>query len=203
MKKLLLSIAFTGLLTIVSTKVSAQAKTEVKEVSADKWFAGHQYLAGLAILPNPATNTIEFARQYRLNKVVWDKVFAYLKNTDLAGLAPGKYPIEGTALFAAVTDNPTKTYDNTTWESHRKNIDLQCVVQGVEKMAVAPITTAKVTEPYNDAKDVAHYEAEGKLYEAKPGTFFLFFPSDVHRVNIVGDGADHDKKVVIKINVVD
>ena len=66
-------------------------------------------------------------------------------------------------------------------------------------MAVAPVASAKITDPYNEAKDVAHYEVEGKQYDARPGTFFLFFPVDAHRVNIKVDGAEHDKKIVIKI----
>ena len=70
-------------------------------------------------------------------------------------------------------------------------------------MAVAPLASAKVTDPYNDAKDVAHYDVEGTQYTANQGVFFLFFPSDAHRVNIKVDGAEHDKKLVIKINVVE
>jgi biofilm protein TabA len=182
---------------------SAQAKTEVKDVNADKWFAAHDYLGGLNLLPAPSTNAVEFARQYKLNKTVWDKAFAYLKGSDLDKLPVGKYPIDGENVFATVTDNPTKPYEKTAWESHRKYIDLQYVIQGAEKMAVIPVTEAKVTEPYNEAKDVAHYDAQGKVYEARPGIFFLFFPSEAHRPNIQVDGVDHDKKIVLKIRYVE
>lgn len=193
MKKILLSAAFVlgALLTINST---AMAQTD-----ADFWFSGKQYLNGLKLVPAPSTNAAEFAKQYKLNKELWDKVFAYLKNTDLDALPVGKYPIDGTNAFASVTDNPTKPYPQTAWESHRKYIDLQYVIQGAEGMAKAPVASAKVTEPYNDAKDVAHYEAEGTQYNASQGVFYLFFPMDAHRVNIKVDGADHDKKIVIKI----
>ncbi|EHQ30161.1 YhcH/YjgK/YiaL family protein [Mucilaginibacter paludis] len=195
---LIIAVAFS-----ISFKASAQAKTEVKEVNAEQWFASHQYLGGLKLLPHPSTNAIEFAKQYKLNKAVWDKAFAYLKNTDLDKLPVGKYPIDGDNCFASVTDNPTKPYEQTAWESHRKYIDLQYVIQGAEKMAVIPVSEAKVTAPYLEAKDVAHYDAEGKVYEARPGSFFLFFPPDAHRPNIKVDGIEHDKKIVLKIKVVE
>jgi YhcH/YjgK/YiaL family protein len=201
MKKLMLSALCIGTLLLINLKTSAQAKTEVKD--ADKWFQSQTYLGGLKLVPAPSTNAAEFARQYKLNKAVWDKAFAYLKNTDLDNLPVGKYPIDGDNVFASVTDNPTKPYDKTAWESHRKYIDLQYVIQGAEKMAVNPVSASKVTEPYNEAKDAAHYDAEGKIYELRPGTFFLFFPTEAHRPNIQVDGIAHDKKIVLKIKYVE
>ncbi|WP_448699691.1 YhcH/YjgK/YiaL family protein [Mucilaginibacter sp. AW1-3] len=194
MKKILLSLTFT-----IIAFFTASAQTEWTQAKADKWFADHKYLDGLKLVPAPSTNKMEFAKQYAANKVVWDKVFAYLKNTDLDALPVGKYAVEGTTATVAVTDNPTKEYEKTAWESHRKFIDLQYAITGAEKMETTPITSLTVTEPYLDAKDVAHYQGTGIQYEARPGTFFLFFPADAHRVNIKADGADHDKKIVIKI----
>ncbi|MEO6521251.1 MAG: YhcH/YjgK/YiaL family protein [Mucilaginibacter sp.] len=200
MKKLLLSALCIGALLSTNLNASAQAKPDAK---TQKWFDGHEYLDGLKLVPAPSTNAAEFARQYKLNKAVWDKAFAYLKNTDLDKLPVGKYPIDGENVFASVTDNPTKPYEKTAWESHKKYIDLQYVIQGAEGIAANPVATAKVTEPYNEAKDVAHYEADGKQYTAVPGTFYLFFPADAHRPNIKVDGADHDKKIVLKIRYVE
>lgn len=196
MKKIFLSFTL-----IIVTFFTVSAQTEWTQAKANKWFASHKYLDGLKLVPAASTNKIEFAKQYNANKAVWDKVFAYLKNTDLNALPVGKYTIEGTAATVAVTDNPTKEYEKTSWESHRKFIDLQYVITGAEKMATAPIVDLKVTEPYLDAKDVAHYEGTGTQYEARQGTFFLFFPTDGHRVNIRVDGVEHDKKIVIKIPV--
>lgn len=203
MKKIILSAVLLFSTAITTQNASAQAKTEVKDVKAEKWFTGQEYLGGLKLVPAPSTNAIEFARQYKLNKAVWDKAFAYLKATDLDKLPVGKYPIDGDNVFASVTNNPTKPYEKTAWESHRKYIDLQYVIQGAEKIAVNPVSASKVTEPYNEAKDVAHYEAEGIQYQAVPGTFYLFFPSEAHRPNIKVDGIDHDKKIVLKIKYVE
>jgi biofilm protein TabA len=64
------------------------------------------------------------------------------------------------------------------------------------------INKATVTKPYNEKATVQQYTAEGTSYTAEPGTFFLFFPQDVHRPNIKVAGYDVVKKLVIKIKVV-
>jgi biofilm protein TabA len=66
---------------------------------------------------------------------------------------------------------------------------------------VVNIDKATVTKPYDEAKDGAAYTAEGTSYFAEPGTFYLFFPQDVHRPNIKVNGFDTVKKLVIKIKV--
>lgn len=60
-----------------------------------------------------------FARQYSLNKSTWDKAFAFLKEHDLQTLAAGKYRIDCDNVYATVTENSTKDYGSTKWESHR------------------------------------------------------------------------------------
>jgi biofilm protein TabA len=197
MKKLFLSVAIIATILIATNfKASAQPTTD-----AQKWFTGQKYLAGVKIVPAPSTNADEFYKQYKANKAVWDKVFDYLKHTNMDTLPVGKYIIDGDKAFATITDNPTKPYAETSWESHRKYIDFQYVITGAEGMEVANIESGKVTEIYNPAKDVQHYDVAGKLYTATQGTFYLFFPLDAHRVNIKADGSDHDKKIVIKIMV--
>ncbi len=149
--------------------------------------------------PHKSVNKVEFNRQYKLNKAYWDKAFAFLKERDLQSLPAGRYPIDGENVFALVSQNPTKDYDSTQWESHRNYIDLHYVVSGEEKIGVSPITKLTVTRPYDASKDVANYSGTGKIYTAVPGTYFLFFPSDGHRPGITTGGNKADKKIVIKI----
>jgi|GEM_PF-92907 len=172
------------------------------KTNAKKWFTSRAYLNGLKLVPHDSTDAVEFARQYTGNKEQWDKVFEYLKTTNLDSIAPGRYPIPGTDLFASIGDGPTKDFDKTSWESHKKVIDLQYVIDGAEKFGVAPVSKAIVSIPYDDAKDIVHYETEGPIYTATPGTFFLFFPSDAHRPVIKSEGSNRSKKIVIKIKYI-
>jgi YhcH/YjgK/YiaL family protein len=169
--------------------------------SAQKWVESGIWKKGLTLNLHPSTNNIEFAKQYNSTKAVWDKVFEFIRDHNLELLAPGKYPIDGNNAYATITDSKSKELEKTAWESHRNYIDLQYIIKGQEKIGVAPVDSATVTEPYNAAKDVAHYNAEGKYYIGTPDIFFLFFPGDAHRPSIKVDGYDTVKKLVIKIKV--
>ncbi len=169
---------------------------------AKKWLKKKDWLGGLQLDVHKTVDVREFARQYHANKIYWDKAFAYLKNTDLNKIAKGKYPIDGDNVFASVTADSSKDFDKTNWESHRKYIDLQYIIDGEEMMGVYPVSKATVTKEYDEKRDVANYTADGKIYSGKPGRFFLFFPSDAHRPNITPGGNRVVKKIVIKIKAV-
>jgi biofilm protein TabA len=183
--------------------LSAQSTTgSWSEHKSKKWVKKKEWLNGLSIKPHSSIDKIQFAKQYHLNQTAWDKAFPYLKNTDLKTLANGRHVIDGDNVYAIVTEAPTKDYDKTAFESHRKYLDLQYVITGEENMAKAPVTTVTVNKPYDEAADIAYYTGEGKIYTVPAGTFMLFFPSDAHRPNITPGGNKLVKKIVIKIKVV-
>jgi biofilm protein TabA len=197
MKKIFLSIIFLFAAALF-INVFAQNNEWTKH-KAKKWFKKKEWLGGLELKPSKTIDKTEFTRQYHLNKKYWDEAFTYLKNTDLNKLPKGKYPIDGDNVYASVTTDSTKDFDKTNWESHRKYIDIQYVIDGEEKIGVYPVSKATVTKEYDEKRDAANYAADGKLYSAKPGTFFIFFPSDAHRPNITPGGNKVDKKIVIKV----
>ena len=175
-------------------KAIYQSKHNVK-----KWFNKKEWLNGAGFTPHNSINKTEFARQYYLNKPYWDNAFIFLKEHDLKNLAVGKYPIDGTNVFATVTEDPSKDFEKTQWESHRKYIDLQCVINGEERMGKFPFGQLTVTKLYDETKDVANYSGDGKIYTVPANTFMIFFPSDAHRPNITPGGNKVVKKIVIKI----
>ena len=139
MKKIYLLASL--LLFITAVHLSAQtAKNDWTEKKAKKWFKKKEYLNGLSATPYSAIDKVQFAQQYHLNKALWDKAFAYLKQTNLQTLANGRYAIDGDNVYAIVTEAPTKDYDKTAFESHRKYIDLQYVITGNENMGRASLS---------------------------------------------------------------
>ncbi|RWY50844.1 YhcH/YjgK/YiaL family protein [Mucilaginibacter gilvus] len=198
-----LALAVISFITMENTAL-AQTKTNnsVNPQTATEWLKGKSWNGGLKLAVHPSTNAVEFYRQYHSNKAVWDKVILFLKETNLDTLSTGKHPIDGDNAYVSVTEGPSKELDKAGWESHKKYIDLQYVIHGKEQIAVSPIDNATVTKVYDETKDVANYTAAGTFYTAEPGTFFLFFPQDVHRPNIKVAGYDIVKKLVIKIKVV-
>lgn len=171
-------------------------KKEVKH-----WYKHKEWLNGFTVKPNKTINSVEFAKQYHANKSYWDKAFLFLKNNDLKNISKGKYTIDGDNVYALVTQNPSKDFDSTQWESHKKYIDIQYVIEGKEMIGMHPAANSTVIKKFDAAKDVINYITEGKLYVATPSTFFIFFPADAHRPNITLGGNKVVKKVVIKVKV--
>ena len=199
MKKVfvLCSLVIVSLVYANAQSTSAGAPTKSQ---AAKWFKKKEWLNGAPLTPHKSIDKQEFDRQYQINKTYWDKAFAFLKEHDLKTLPKGKYPIDGANVFATVTEDPTKDFDKTGWESHRKYIDVQCVIIGEERMGKWPVANVtSVTKPYDEAKDVANYTAPGKFYNIPAGTFIIFFPTDAHRPNITPGGNKVVKKIVIKV----
>lgn len=200
MKKAMVLSYLLVLVSCLSVNAQSAADTTISKSKAAKWFKKKEWLNGAPLKPHKSINQQEFARQYRINKNYWDKAFTWLKENNLQTIAKGKYPIDGDNVFASVTEDPSKDFDKTNWESHRKYIDLQCVITGDEKMGKWPVAeVTSVTKPYDETKDVANYTAPGKFYVIPAGTFIIFFPGDAHRPNITPGGNKVVKKIVIKI----
>ena len=197
MKKNFFLLAFLFVFSGLFMNLSAQSKWTAHK--AKKWFNKKEWLNGVAITPHDVIDKTEFARQYHAHKDYWDKAFAFIKEHDLKTMAPGKYVIDGTNVYATITEDPSKDYDKTQWESHRNYIDLQYVITGEEKMGKYPFAQLTVTKPYDDTKDLANYSGEGKIYTVPAGTFMIFFPANAHRPNITPGGNKVIKKIVIKV----
>lgn len=171
---------------------------------AEKWFKEKECAKDLPLQAHPATDVLEFSFQYAKCRECWDKAFAWLRDTNLAEIAPGKYKIDGDLVFASVAEGNTKNPEDTRWEAHKKYIDIQYVAIGKEKIGLAPLSKAVAIEPFNESKDIGFYEipeADCVYHTAQPGTFFVFFPQDAHRPGIKTKGTDSAKKIVIKIRV--
>lgn len=197
-----LAVAAIAFVAMGNTAIAQQkSKDTVSHAAAVKWLETGSWKSGLKLRPHASVNPDEFYKQYHRNKMVWDKVLLFLKRTNLDTLSTGKHAIDGDNAYANVTEGPSKQLDKAAWESHKKYIDLQYVIKGKERIDVVNINMATISKPYSAATDVANYTASGASYIAEPGSFFLFFPQDVHRPNIKVPGYDTAKKLVIKIKV--
>ena len=200
MKKIFLVASL--LLSFTALTLSAQSQnSEWTERKAKKWFSKKEYLDGLKAVPHAAINKLEFARQYHLNKVFWNKAFSFLRDTNLLTLKNGRHTIDGDNVYAIVSEAPSKDYDKTAFESHKNYIDLQYVITGEENMGRTPVESLTIDKAYNERADIAYYTGDGKIYMVAQNSFLLFFPGEAHRPNITPGGNKVVKKVVIKIRV--
>jgi biofilm protein TabA len=122
----------------------------------------------------------------------------FLAETDLAGLAPGKHEIDGKRLFALVSDYTPKPPAEGRWEAHRRYLDLQYVVSGIERMGVAPI--ARLAEGDYDAdRDLLWLSGAGDFLTFGAGQFMILWPGDAHMPGIDAGVPGPVRKVVVKI----
>ena len=167
--------------------------------TSDTNVAKGSFIQPKQLTPHESINKLEFAKQYNKNERWWREAFAYLEQTDLAALKPGKYLIDGDNVFAIVTEGPARREDTAKWEAHQLYQDIHYVIKGQEKIGVAPVSSATIINPYDLTKDIGFYKAIGKYYTATPGNFFIFFPQDAHKPSLQIKKGDTVKKIVIKV----
>ena len=169
-----------------------------KEVNT--WFEKQEWLNGWDVQPDASINKRSLTIQYFKNQKRWDQAFLFLKSSDLKNLPLGKQELDGENLFISVSEYLSKDKEQTRYESHKKYIDLQHVISGKEMMGLTTAENAKISEPYNEEKDIMFYDYEGGSYIlATPSNFLVFFPEDVHRPSIKDDQNETVKKIVVKI----
>lgn len=127
------------------------------------------------------------------------KVAEFLKNTDLAALKEGKYPLEDGIYYSVQYYNATP-FEKFSWEAHRKYIDLQLILDGAEKMGYACLTEVTPVSEYSDEWDVQSFEGEGQLLDVPKDYFCIFYPTDAHMPGVGNDRCPM-KKIVVKIPV--
>ncbi|MDP3072815.1 MAG: YhcH/YjgK/YiaL family protein [Opitutaceae bacterium] len=106
--------------------------------------------------------------------------------------------------FAIEQAYETKPRAEGFFESHRKYIDLQLVVEGDEVMEVVDASRIAVREPYNADRDLVIYgdAAGASVLRVSSGLAAIFFPADVHMPTLrSGASGGLVRKTVVKIPV--
>jgi len=146
---------------------------------------------------------IENHKNYRGLSKGLDNAFDFLLNTDLKNLSIGKHILNDELLYAACMEYETKENTLSKNEAHRKYIDVQYVISGEEKMFASNINGLKISEEYDEDKDVLFYEQKCECeFNVLQGYFAVFFPEDAHMPGLnISDNSSTVKKVVVKVHV--
>lgn len=125
----------------------------------------------------------------------------YVTTTDFSTIADGKHAIDDDRLFALVQRYTSKPRSDGRWEAHRKYIDLQVVVSGIEQIGYVSNNQLDAG-PYDDAKDLIWLSGTvGQWFTLPAGHFTLLWPGDAHMPGVQADGPAEVLKVVVKIAV--
>jgi len=128
------------------------------------------------------------------------RAFDYIHQINVDTIPAGRYEIDGEAMYALVQEYNTKLKELGTWEAHRRYIDLQYVVQGVEGIGYANINQLEQGE-YDASRDFLPLHGEGDLITVHSGSFVLLLPEDAHMPGMAIGSPVPVKKVVVKIAV--
>ncbi len=107
--------------------------------------------------------------------------------------------------FANIDEYETKTFDKCKFEAHKNYIDIQLILDGVERLDFTPIDGLKVSEEYDTERDVMFFENPKELSDSvilNVGKFALIYPHEAHKPQIAIDNKPAKvKKAVVKIPV--
>ena len=145
-------------------------------------------------------STLSESGRYAALHPLFPRAFEFIRDTDLLVLAPGRYPIVGEQLFVIVENVAGRTREAAKLECHRKYIDIQLVLEGVDEMGWKAL--ADCVDPVSDysaEKDIRFFhDAPAAWIATPPGAFCIFFPEDAH-APLVSTGPI--RKAIFKIAV--
>jgi biofilm protein TabA len=127
----------------------------------------------------------------------------YLSKTDFSKVEPGRYEIEGAAIFALVQEYRTAPKGEKKPEAHRKYIDIQYIHQGAEIIGYVLENPAnEISEDRLAEKDVLNFKTVQNEMDLilTQGMYAILFPQDIHRPGCHFGEGGNVKKVVLKIS---
>ncbi|GMV95354.1 MAG: hypothetical protein AMXMBFR82_51320 [Candidatus Hydrogenedentota bacterium] len=126
--------------------------------------------------------------------------FAYLQSLE-AGVADGRYELDGDNLFCMVQAYETKPQDEQEFEAHREYADIQVLLAGKESILWTPREGLAVTKPYKP--DIEFYSLIPGATDLvlRPGQFCVFMPDDAHAPCITHETQCTVRKAVVKVKL--
>jgi len=138
--------------------------------------------------------------RYETLHPLFPRAFDYIRDTDLNALTPGVYQIIEGELFAIVEHVAGRARTAAKLECHRRYIDIQLVLEGVDEMGWKSLADCcDPVDDYNTERDIRFFNDEATTWIATPPDHFcIFFPEDAH-APLVSEG--QVRKVIFKIAV--
>ena len=145
-------------------------------------------------------DTIEPARLYRGISQNLAKALDFLTSTDFKSMPDERVEIDGDRVFAFFQRYDTLPVNDRP-EAHRKYIDIQYLIEGEERIGIAPLSAMKREVEARPERDIYFYEGETVNISIGGGRLAIFFPQDAHAPSIAVGESRPVRKVVVKVAV--
>ena len=142
------------------------------------------------------TNFLKYARSSESSLLAYDFIMNFKKKE----LPVGRYELDGDRCYALVQEYETAPESEKDFESHRRYIDLQYIIEGCEEMYWQQTNSLEEKIPYNEEADVAFYSgAVSCRFQVRADEFVVFYPQDGHKPGCCVQFPDKVRKIVIKM----
>jgi len=128
-----------------------------------------------------------------------------IKTTDFSKLDDGVFEVYNKDFYYLIsTYKTTNSISEKPAEAHRKNIDLQYIIYGEEKVGYTDYQNSKMSlKEYDDKNDIELFSRieNENFFIFKQGMYVVFFPEDIHRPGLINNEVRGVRKVIFKIPV--
>jgi YhcH/YjgK/YiaL family protein len=132
---------------------------------------------------------------------VWTAAFTWIEE-NAENAEEGWHELKVENVRVRVMAYVTKTRDTGIYEAHRKHIDIQYTIEGVEGVEFTPTETLIPRCEYDAENDAQFCEipekSEGWI-ENVPGRFCILYPEDAHMAQLAVQGHSEVRKLVVKV----
>lgn len=138
-----------------------------------------------------------------MNKKLQERInyaLDYLKNSILEQLELGKHVINDW-LYINVQEYMTKDLSECKFESHKKYVDIQMMINGLEAIETSDIDKLELETSYDEDKDVMFWKQKPNQMRTviSNGSYVILYPQNAHMPCIAIDKPIKVKKLVAKV----
>ena len=139
-------------------------------------------------------------KKYSTIHPLFNSVISFVESKNLENLENGTIEL-GRNVIAIVNEYETGYVEDKFIECHRKFIDIQLVVSGVEKIGFCNRKYCTISEEYSEENDFEKVEGKLDFVTVHSSEFAIFYPIDAHMPGVVNEEKGLVKKIVFKIPV--
>jgi len=133
-----------------------------------------------------------------------DVLLKFLNENDLNFLSLAKHQILEDKIFVIIQEYDTQLATAKLWETHKKYIDIQIVLENSEYIGFADVDNLIVEKEYDIDNDITFYKnkVNTENFILAPKNFFVaFFTNEAHKpgAHLIDTDRQKVKKAVFKI----
>jgi biofilm protein TabA len=128
-------------------------------------------------------------------------VLRFFESAPVSERLDGKYEINDQGAYVVIETYETKDASDCFIECHRKYIDIQVVIEGIERVGVCHRSACDAFL-YDEEKDFQKLKGDTDLLTLGAGSFMIFYPDDAHMPRVrYGASSGTVRKAVFKVPV--